>query len=350
VMGTAKRYASGDWRWPLARGSRVLLLGGYGVRNVGDEAILDGLLNQLPPGVEPAVISRNPAETRRMHGIRSIGVQQAPFELVRSDMLIVGGGGLFSSDTGPFGRFIPAFCRLARVLRTPVVFHGLGVYPSTSPRLLRNIARLAPDLVALTVRDSVSVETLADAGIEAQLVPDLSYSMRESARGSAAPLFDELGLKSERPTVGVCLTAIDERLSSFVIEAMPALVDTLPEVQFCFVPMSQHPSNERHNDLHLARQLRERCPRLTVVDGWYHPAIYLDLFRRFDAAICSRFHSFLFADRVGTPIVPLPYSEKCFGWLQEHDLDAIPRTERAVIEGVQAALEAGNAARAEVAA
>jgi polysaccharide pyruvyl transferase WcaK-like protein len=241
---------------------------------------------------------------------------------------------------------IPAFARIALAMGKPVAFHGVGVYPTVSRGLLRDIRSLSNRLELFTVRDRLSHETLAENGIVSELVPDLSASM-SLPQADRATRSDLLGLNPGRPVVGLCLTAINQSLAAFTLGALPGLMDAMPDVQFCFAPMSQHPSNERHNDLLLARQLRERCEGLTIVDGWHHPSFYLDLFRQFDAGICSRFHSFLFANRVGTPIVPLPYSEKCFGWLSDYGLSAIPHTEAALIDGVQEALQVGSGKRSQ---
>ncbi len=333
----------------LRPGGRVLILGGYGVRNVGDEAILSGMLRQLPPGVKASVVSRSPADTTAMHGVRAIGVAMAAAELARSDMLIVGGGGLFSADTGPFGRFIPAFCRLALMLRKPVAFHGVGVYSSTSPALLHDLATLAPRLEWFTVRDAVSLRTLEAAGVTATCSGDLSHHMAQSGANEAESLLDAAGIDLARPVVGLSLTAINDSLAGFVRDAVPSLIEALPDVQFCFVPMSQHPTNPRHDDLLFAGQLQGLAPRLRIIEGWHHPAAYLELFGRLDAAICSRFHSFLFAHRMQTPIVPLPYSEKCIGWLEEQGVQAPELTSESLIAAVDEAVASRTATRLEVA-
>ncbi len=49
----------------------VLVVGGYGYRNVGDEAILASLLRALE-GRRVTVVSRLPAETTAMHGVRAV--------------------------------------------------------------------------------------------------------------------------------------------------------------------------------------------------------------------------------------------------------------------------------------
>ena len=49
----------------------MLVLGGYGVRNVGDEAILSGLMNELPD-CRLRVVSRAPGETSDMHRVKAL--------------------------------------------------------------------------------------------------------------------------------------------------------------------------------------------------------------------------------------------------------------------------------------
>ena len=47
------------------------MVGAYGYRNVGDEAILAGLLTTLG-GRRVTVVSRSPAETSALHGVPAI--------------------------------------------------------------------------------------------------------------------------------------------------------------------------------------------------------------------------------------------------------------------------------------
>lgn len=57
---------------------RVGILGHYGTRNLGDEAIIEsvlGALLELSDGIEPVGISMNPADTAERHGIRSVGLR-----------------------------------------------------------------------------------------------------------------------------------------------------------------------------------------------------------------------------------------------------------------------------------
>ena len=96
----------------------ILIVGGYGYRNVGDEAILAGLLERLAHR-RVTVVSRSPEETSPMHGVRSVSIARALPELFRHRSLIIGGGGLFGRDMGGLGRLLPAFGLLAQGLGGP---------------------------------------------------------------------------------------------------------------------------------------------------------------------------------------------------------------------------------------
>jgi polysaccharide pyruvyl transferase WcaK-like protein len=274
-----------------------------------------------------------------MHGVHAIFPSWALFSLLQTDSLIVGGGGLFSSDVGPFGRWIPLFCKFAWATGAQVRFHGVGVYPSTPRRVLNGLRRIAPRLEAFTVRDSESLEALSHGGIQATLIPDLSESMTAAPAELGRVALVRLGLDLRRPIVGLCLTAINEALAEDLHYAVPRLIDQLPEVQFCFIPMSQHPTNSRHNDRLFGETLQKVSPRLKVLSEFCHPSIMLSIFGELSAAVCVRYHSFLFSHRAGIPIIGVPYAEKCHGWLRESGVSPVPPTAKALIESLELALQ-----------
>jgi hypothetical protein len=122
--------------------------------------------------------------------------------------------------------------------------------------------------------------------------------------------------------VALCLTAVDRAYDDFLRFDVPGLVSRMPGVQFCFVPMSRHRGVRRHDDRRLGRWLASRVPRMKIIDAGCHPAVTLAVFELFSAAICMRYHSFLFADRAGIPIVGVPYAAKCERWMADHGLRA----------------------------
>ena len=74
----------------------VLVVGAYGYGNVGDEAVLAGLLAKLGDR-SVTVVSRDPESTTRLHGVPSVGLGLLePAELVEA--YEVGAALLYAAD------------------------------------------------------------------------------------------------------------------------------------------------------------------------------------------------------------------------------------------------------------
>src|SRR2546426_4700601 len=87
-------------------GRKVLIAGYYGFGNAGDEAILTAMLSSmraLRPGLEFIVVSGNPEETAQKYDVSSVlytDLQGILETARRSDLVILGGGGLFQDYWG----------------------------------------------------------------------------------------------------------------------------------------------------------------------------------------------------------------------------------------------------------
>src|SRR3954447_922207 len=81
---------------------RIGISGSYGGMNLGDEAILAGILSQLRDSIsaEVTVFSRNPRDTLARHAVeralpvRELTRREIVPEIERLDLLVLGGGGI----------------------------------------------------------------------------------------------------------------------------------------------------------------------------------------------------------------------------------------------------------------
>ena len=320
----------------------ILVLGGYGVRNVGDEAMLAGLLRQIGPDRRVTVVSRMPAETAALHGVKAISVWESVRALRSHSTLIIGGGGLFGRDMAAMGRLIPLYGLLASQLGLKVALVGVGVDREMRPVAAMLLRRLARRAVAVSVRDQRSSDVLAERGIRSEVLPDLSAAIDPAPARRGSELLRRAGVDPKRPVVGLALTAIRSDQTDALEAAVAHCIAELPEVQFCFIPMSQHPFAHAHNDLLLGRRLQRRSPSLAVLDGTLRPEEVMAVFGRLAAAVCMRYHSLLFAERTGTPIVPMPYAPKCEAWIDEHGLRGVSLEPEALASAVQDVVRAGR--------
>ena len=322
---------------PAGLEAPILVLGGYGYRNVGDEAMLAGLLEQIGRD-RVTVISRAPDETAALHGVRAIPLRESALALRSHRSLVIGGGGLFGREMGPMGRLLPAYGLFASSLGVRVAMLGVGVDREMRPVAASLVRRLGRRAVAFTVRDHASAELLAEWGIPAEVVPDLSASLQPAPAPAGTELLRLAGIDPDRPVIGLALTAVRAQETDALESAIADCIAALPDAQFCFIPMSQHPFVDVHNDLLLGRRLQLASPRLAIVEGFPRPEAVMATFAALTGAVCMRFHSLVFADRAGIPIVPVPYAPKCDAWVVEHGLEAIPVDGAALATAIKSAL------------
>src|SRR5262249_16596114 len=150
---------------PQVKRDLVVVSGYYGFGNLGDEAILEELTNELKKilgGVEKIVVlSAKPEETQSTFGIQARDpwpiVQLLPL-LKRTQLFVSGGGGLFQDATSLRSVYyywlLIALARLSGA-RAVIYAHGLGPLKTHMGKKLTRAALSLAD--GITVRDSSSL-------------------------------------------------------------------------------------------------------------------------------------------------------------------------------------------------
>ena len=154
--------------------SVIVVSGYYGFGNLGDEAILAVLCEDLVsigiPRQNIAVLSSNPTSTRQCHGVQS--VPRSDFGeiwqmLGRARCFVSGGGSLLQDVTSK--RTIPYYlglAELALIRNVPVVIYGQGLGPVSTKSYGRWIKRIFQRCAGFTVRDQASAQFLEGLGVD----------------------------------------------------------------------------------------------------------------------------------------------------------------------------------------
>lgn len=160
---------------------KLLISGYYGYGNLGDEALLAGLLSGLSARHQVTVLSGNPAATQTLHGVQAVHRYKGLLgALLKTDAVVSGGGGLLQDKTSSRSlRYYLGVIRLARVLGKRVVVYGQSIGP-LSDQGKEQLRRALGD-VPLAVRDKASQALLASLGLDAQLVADAALLLSPAA-------------------------------------------------------------------------------------------------------------------------------------------------------------------------
>lgn len=155
----------------------VTLCGAYGAGNLGDETMLRCVITALRehcPDIGVSVISRSPADTSRIYGVRGIDrfdLASLISSLKNSDALIFGGGTLLQTATSRRSLYYYlAVMSLAKRAGCPVVFWGSGAGPVSEKDEARMAKALTRNADILCMRDIMSLEYLKSLGVPEELL------------------------------------------------------------------------------------------------------------------------------------------------------------------------------------
>ena len=159
----------------LSPTAKRILVGGYfGCGNLGDDAILAGLLEELGmahKGIIPIILSGAPRRDRHRYGIRCIhrkNLLLILFSLLKNDAFLLGGGSLLQNVTSNRSLCYYLFLlRLAHVLRKPTVLYAAGIGPLLGEKAKKYTAEVLSGCRYISLRDDGSKQFLISIGVDA---------------------------------------------------------------------------------------------------------------------------------------------------------------------------------------
>ena len=161
---------------------KVVISGYYGFNNFGDEEILSVLLSKLKQwNTDITVFSSNPDWSSSVHDVKAVcsfNLQQVIKTIIKSDIIISGGGSLLQDVTSLKSLiYYSLIIFIALFFRKKVIIFAQGIGPinnSFARFIVMNIIRFCS---FITVRDENSYNLLKKYKIKAKLVSDPVYSI-----------------------------------------------------------------------------------------------------------------------------------------------------------------------------
>jgi polysaccharide pyruvyl transferase CsaB len=201
----------------------VLLCGYFGEHNLGDDALLEALLLQLPAGIVPLVTAHDQAEVQQRFAVRTCPRRQWKAvlrALNRCDALVLGGGSLLQDATSFRSLlYYAALILSAHLQGKPVLLWGQGLGPLRRRSSRWLVARLLPLARAISWRDAQSAALAAGWGTVAPVGSDPVWSLApvawQGAGGAivvcwrSSPLLEDAGWRVLLDTLGALAGAAD---------------------------------------------------------------------------------------------------------------------------------------------
>ncbi len=311
---------------------RAGISGSYGGFNLGDEAILAGIIAKLRASlpVELTIFSRNPDDTVDRHHVeRSVAIRrltrrEAREEVRRLDLLILGGGGiLYDADAETYLREV----LLAQELSIPVAVYAVSAGPLQNPDVRATVANALNKVQLITVRDRQGYRLLEDVGVET----DIHLTADPALLIEPAPLPTEAliteGVDFDRHLVGFSVREpgpaaphiSPNHYYELLANAADFMIDRL-NADIVFVPMEKTDIQHCHGVV----ANMEYSQRAEILRRNYTSQQILSLIGRFEFCVGMRLHFLIFSALQGVPFVALPYASKVTGFIQDLEMRTPP--------------------------
>ncbi len=314
---------------------RVGISGSYGGLNLGDEAILRGMVSELRRAlpVEITVFSRDAEDTRQRHAevarvvpVRKLSRDEVLPEVQRLDLFVLGGGGiLFDGEAQIFLREV----MLAHEHGVPVMIYAISAGPLRDPAVQRVVREALARAAVVTVRERGARQILEDVGVHREILVTGDPALLLKPDTLPREALKREGLDTGRQLVGMSVREpgaaapeISEQLyHRLLADAADFMVDRY-DADIVFVPMEPRMLDVQHCHAVVAQMLRAQ--RASVLKGAYTSSQLLALTRHFAFAVGMRLHFLIFASLQNVPFVALPYAPKVAGFLEDLQIETPP--------------------------
>lgn len=279
-----------------------LIAAAFGTKNIGDEAILAGLINIIGKENIFRVFSSDPQETQKFHAVPA-AKKNLP-DLLKSKKVLIGGGQLIQD------KMVNKYMILAiisKILRKKCSIYAVGASP-LSTRLSRILLRFGTSVVdEISVRDELSHANLYKMGIRrnVKIVDDPVFQMSTTSQTS-------FNHQEGIGTSGKAVVGLDVRLTYDPLENVEILKffgtycrEILGSSEITFLPFSRHKHSILDNDYITAKKLEGGInnPDFKIVTGTYSPQEYFCIIKSLTMIVSNRLHPILFAVKAGIPVL-----------------------------------------------
>jgi|GEM_PF-879284 polysaccharide pyruvyl transferase CsaB len=301
--------------------NNILIDGYYGFRNLGDEAILRAILKDMAetvPGAHISVLSHEPEISRQLHSVSAVdrhNFVNVTNAIESSDMVVIGGGGLFHEhyrlrlrDLMIYNYFATTGI-LARAFGKPLYYYGIGLGPFFTTEGF-SIARFVLSLADfISVRDRYSLRLARALGAtEVSMTADPAFLLEPTH--PTEPSGEKIVFVSLREWVD---QPLEDRLVMDVSGAIAHILSSGHADKVVFLPF-QTWDKEEHDDRRVFNRLTQKLPDhlrgKTVLSTVSDPQEMVDLLSTGYLMIGERLHSIILAAAAGLPFVALAYDKK----------------------------------------
>lgn len=311
---------------------RIMIQGGYGKDNLGDDTLLITLYEKLKkwfPQSDVVAMCHYPRRVERLYGIPAVGFKNIRMikKLLWCDVLIIGGGGIVNvvntySGLRHFkifdmkGKFLFLTSFFVKQRKKKVIFYGVGMtsIPDKLVELFMKTVLKKVDLVG--VRDQCSYKNVGKYIVNKKSI----YLTYDPALDYKSGYIDKNKKNSESiHKIIISTRAVpDVNATNHIVNVMAALINNIlrkrDNVQIVLLPVSTHPDKEIENDIYICRRIydevRQKADQVILIDTYLTPKGIQRMLGEASLILMTRLHGVIVSYDFHIPTVIISYNEK----------------------------------------
>lgn len=298
---------------------KVVISGYYGFNNIGDEAILKGMIDgikNLAEDVQIVVLSQHPEFTSKKHNVKSIkrmDIISIIKELKSCDLLVSGGGSLFQDVTSKRSiLYYLGIIYLAKLLGKKVMVYSQGIGPVNIDYNRYFLKKIFNRLDFINVRDEKSKKELMNMGVTKDILVtvDTVFGIKRPDITVGKKVLEELGIDPNKKLVGISIRPWENTKDIInEIKKTCEIIAANYDYEVLFIPC------HFYSDLKIMKEVLKHIDddlkkKIHILDKYLYVNEYLSLFGNLEFLIGMRLHALIFSVLMGVPVIGLSYDPK----------------------------------------
>ncbi|OPX45468.1 putative glycosyltransferase EpsF [Ruminiclostridium hungatei] len=305
----------------------VIISGYYGFRNIGDDAMLRSIVDNLKckkPDISILVLSKKPLETSvnyNVHAINRKNMFAVYSAMKKAKLFIYGGGNIIQDSTSSRSLlFYLGAAWLAKKLGLKVMFYANGIGPINKNRNTEYSRKILNMADVITVREKISYNELEKMGItrpKIVLTADAALAVHVENGKTPEDIFINEGIPLDTGYAGFsvrkCPGSDKHQQATYehvIAEAADYIYNNYNLLPV-FIPM------EYQADIFTIQNIVSKMKTNGyVVTNNHSVSETFGIIKKMDIMIGMRLHALIFAAYMNVPLIGISYQPKVEGFLE----------------------------------
>ena len=297
------------------KNSDIIINGYYGYKNIGDEALLQAMIENIKksyPDAKLCILSSNPKETSKRYLVNSINrynIFKIYREMKSAKLFISGGGSLLQDVTSTKSLvYYTSILKAAKKLGLKVMIYANGFGPINKSKNIEKVknALISADWISMREPESANIVKKLIPGIEVSVSADPAFCLDKTDDKWQSRLLKKFNIDDGQKYFAISLrdwSNSDPRIVEKTVEYCKEIVK-----KYNIYPLLV--AMQTTKDLSICNSIKSKLGYNTPVISDITAKELISILEKVEFSVGMRLHFLMFSAIAGVPVIALSYDPK----------------------------------------